>query len=57
VRWSEREVAILKQAVGKDKMVGRWADILDRYAFHPKRTSVDIKDKYRNLVKGGEIEG
>jgi hypothetical protein len=27
----------------------KWADILESYAFHPSRTSVDLKDKYRNM--------
>lgn len=32
---------------------GHWATILDRYTtiFAPGRTSVDLKDKWRNLVK------
>ena len=34
---------------------GSWADILaqHRAVFHPTRTSVDLKDKWRNLVKVG----
>ncbi|EME26576.1 hypothetical protein Gasu2_17440 [Galdieria sulphuraria] len=30
--------------------VGRWKNILYSYPFHPKRTCVDLKDKYRNML-------
>jgi len=28
-----------------------WRSIVDKYPFHPSRTSVDIKDKWRNIQK------
>lgn len=37
----------LRKAVEKERMYGKWADILAMYDFHPKRTSVDLKDKWR----------
>ncbi|GJQ15956.1 hypothetical protein GpartN1_g7747.t1 [Galdieria partita] len=30
--------------------VGHWKNILHSYPFHPKRTCVDLKDKYRNML-------
>ena len=30
-----------------------WRSIVDKYPFHPSRTSVDIKDKWRNMEKAG----
>ncbi len=38
---------------------GSWADILaqHRATFHPTRSSVDLKDKWRNLVKVGTSDG
>lgn len=51
IPWSEDEVKHLKAAVmalGK----GRWTLALAQYKFNPCRTSVDLKDKWRNLSKG-----
>lgn len=33
---------------------GSWKKILSTYEFHWKRTAVDLKDKYRNILKGRE---
>ena len=30
-----------------------WANILEKYPFDPKRTNVDLKDKWRNMEKAG----
>lgn len=30
---------------------GSWKKILARFPFHEKRTSVDLKDKYRNIMR------
>ena len=51
-RWSEEETALLVDAVCV-RGTGSWADILEQHraTFHPTRSSVDLKDKWRNLVK------
>ena len=51
-RWSEEETALLVDAVCV-RGTGSWADILEQHRaiFHPTRSSVDLKDKWRNLVK------
>ena len=51
-RWSEEETALLVDAVCV-RGTGSWADILEQHraAFHPTRSSIDLKDKWRNLVK------
>ena len=51
-RWSDEERDALVDGV-LIYGTGQWAAILDRYTtiFAPGRTSVDIKDKWRNLVK------
>jgi hypothetical protein len=33
-----------------------WRAIQQHYQFHPARTNVDLKDKFRNLVRSGVIE-
>jgi hypothetical protein len=33
---------------------GRWKCILHAYPFHPKRTAVDLKDKWRNILRKQE---
>lgn len=33
---------------------GAWADILSNFAFHSKRTSVNLKDRYRTMEKIAE---
>ena len=48
VPYSEQEVVNLKQGV---KKLGKfWNQILVTYKFHPTRTSVDLKDKYKQLM-------
>lgn len=34
---------------------GRWREIRDAFPFHPKRSNVNLKDKWRNLEKAGEV--
>ncbi len=33
---------------------GNWKKILSSYSFHSKRTAVDLKDKYRNILRAQE---
>ena len=51
-RWSAEETELLIESVIV-RGTGSWADILaqHRAVFHPTRSSVDLKDKWRNLVK------
>lgn len=51
-RWTAEETEVLIDSVTVHG-TGSWADILaqHRAIFHPTRTSVDLKDKWRNLVK------
>eukprot|EP00052_Salpingoeca_macrocollata_P025861 m.237110 g.237110 ORF g.237110 m.237110 type:complete len:178 (+) comp22495_c1_seq2:1649-2182(+) len=51
--WGEEEVANLIQGVEKYG-VGAWCVIRDNVYLN-FRSSVDIKDKWRNLVKTGEV--
>ena len=52
VRWSETEVENLRYGVERhDGLPNMWATILSKYEFHLCRTSVDLKDKWRNLNK------
>ena len=50
VAWTAEEVAELRRGVEMHS-AGRWAHILKKCRFHPNRTAVDIKDKWRNLQK------
>jgi len=58
VFWTEREEGFLRKACVQDGMIGQWARILEMYPFQECRTSVDLKDKWRNMQKiagaGGE---
>ncbi|RUS80343.1 hypothetical protein EGW08_011882 [Elysia chlorotica] len=48
VPYSDQELANLREGV---RVMGRrWQQILCTYQFHPSRTSVDLKDKYRGLT-------
>lgn len=31
--------------------VGKWTSILKNFSFHKKRSAIDLKDKYRNMVR------
>uniref|UniRef100_A0A6B2LV33 Uncharacterized protein n=1 Tax=Arcella intermedia TaxID=1963864 RepID=A0A6B2LV33_9EUKA len=48
--WTEHEVKQLEKGVAVYG-VGHWAEILKAYKFLPERTSVSLKDKWRNLSK------
>ena len=54
MKWLQDEVKNLKRGV-RELGVGNWAAILDQYKFLSHRTSVSLKDKWRNLVKAGDI--
>eukprot|EP01125_Pyxidicula_operculata_P004774 TRINITY_DN1784_c1_g1_i1.p1 TRINITY_DN1784_c1_g1~~TRINITY_DN1784_c1_g1_i1.p1 ORF type:complete len:197 (-),score=83.71 TRINITY_DN1784_c1_g1_i1:190-726(-) len=49
VPWSPKETMNLIKGV--NKFGNSWSEILRSYDFDPKRTSVDLKDKWRNLQK------
>lgn len=50
LRFSECEQSMLLDGV-KRFGAGSWKKILCTYEFHWKRTAVDLKDKYRNILK------
>lgn len=50
VRFTQKEVQNLLEGV-KRFGVGKWKEILGCYEFNEKRTTVDLKDKYRNIQK------
>ncbi|KJE97853.1 hypothetical protein CAOG_007935 [Capsaspora owczarzaki ATCC 30864] len=53
VRWSDVEVRNLID--GFRRFGKSWTQILGKYKFASSRTSVDLKDKFRNLEKAGQI--
>jgi len=53
VQWSMEEKDMLREGVSAYGL-GKWAEILKAYDFHKHRTNVDLKDKWRNMVKHGE---
>jgi len=56
VPWTEEEEEQLKELYKQIRHTTRvWRDILKSGTFEAGRTSVDIKDKWRNLQKKGEI--
>jgi len=52
--WTPDEVKWLVEGVEKFGL-GQWAVILQNYAFPPYRSSVSLKDKWRNMKKNKEI--
>ncbi|KAI0566073.1 MYB-related transcription factor [Gracilaria domingensis] len=54
-RFSASEEAHLLEGVRKYG-AGKWKKILTCYEFHRKRTAVDLKDKYRNIIRAQERE-
>ena len=61
VKWTDAEVALLIRlhaAVPADKKRQPWAFILNAggNGFQHGRSGVDMKDKWRNLVKAGTVE-
>ncbi|XP_038076918.1 telomeric repeat-binding factor 2-like isoform X2 [Patiria miniata] len=51
--WTEDEVDLLKKAIRRYG-VGRWSEMIVSYDFNG-RTNVNLKDKWRTMVKNGEI--
>jgi len=49
-RWSQDEENFIIQGISECGM-GRWADIKRKYFSDSSRSQVDIKDKYRNMMK------
>lgn len=49
-RFTAEEEAMLLDGV-RVFGVGNWKKILNSYTFHWKRTAVDLKDKYRNIMR------
>eukprot|EP00466_Bigelowiella_natans_P018035 jgi/Bigna1/76983/fgenesh1_pg.45_\ len=58
IRWTQEEEAALVRGV-KDYGAGSWARILSahRKTFHPVRTGIHLKDKWRNLKNRGLVSG
>merc|ERR1711916_71393 len=54
--WTEEETESLVEGVKKHG-AGHWSDIVSdsTLTFSPKRTNVDLKDKWKNLLKSGKI--
>jgi len=50
VPFTAAEEQNLRDGVGKYK-VGSWAIILKNYDFHPSRTGMALRDKWRNMIK------
>ena len=50
VKWTLTEEDQLRKGVDKCGE-GNWAEVLEQYKFNDIRTSVDLKDKWRNLNK------
>ena len=54
VRFSQAEEDFLREGVVKhDESAKKWSDILHdpAYQFHESRSTVDLKDKWRNILK------
>ncbi|KAK6190944.1 hypothetical protein SNE40_002703 [Patella caerulea] len=52
VEYTEQEVDNLIEGI--ETFGSKWNQILLTYKFHPSRTSVDLRDKYKSLVKTGK---
>merc|ERR1711916_268450 len=54
--WTEEETESLVEGVKKHG-AGHWSDIVSdsTLTFSPKRTNVDLEDKWKNLLKSGKI--
>eukprot|EP00474_Spongospora_subterranea_P009147 CRZ09605.1 hypothetical protein [Spongospora subterranea] len=53
-KFTDDEVYELKKGIAKHG-VGQWKEILEAGNFQEGRTTMDIKDKYRNMVKKNNI--
>lgn len=54
VRWTQEEVDNLIEGV-QEYGKGSWAEILAAFEFNDCRTSVNLKDKWRNLEKASRV--
>lgn len=52
-RFTPAEQAMLLEGVARYG-AGNWKKILSSFQFHHKRTAVDLKDKYRNILRAQE---
>jgi len=51
IEFSQIEMDALKEGIKEYKEEKQpWRKILSRYQFHPRRTSSDLKNKWRNMV-------
>jgi hypothetical protein len=50
IRWTEEEAGYVRQGVKKFGY-GKWMQIRASYPFKSCRSSVDIRDKWRNMQK------
>ena len=53
--WTDHEVQQLIEGA-QTLEPGKWAEILAMFDFQEHRTSVHLKDKWRNLKKQGIVE-
>ncbi|KAK3157675.1 hypothetical protein QOZ80_2AG0126020 [Eleusine coracana subsp. coracana] len=49
-RWTQKEVELLVKGIS-EYGIGRWTEMKGKYFKHSIRTSVNLKDKWRNLLK------
>lgn len=55
-RFTAEEEMMLMEGVRRFG-AGNWKKILNSYQFHWKRTAVDLKDKYRNVMRAKARKG
>jgi hypothetical protein len=54
VKFTAEEEEQLRQGHARfDGVAAKWQEILKHFTFHPSRTGVDLKDKWRNMQKAG----
>lgn len=54
VQWTPKEITYLKEGVAAKGR--KWSEIRKSFDFADSRTSVDLKDKWRGLVRSGKEE-
>eukprot|EP00941_MAST-03F_sp_MAST-3F-sp1_P004346 g4346.t1 len=54
VQFSEKEEKYLREGI--EKYGNKWAIILKKFPFNSRRTNVDLKDKWRNILKFSKEE-
>ncbi|XP_050409487.1 telomere repeats-binding bouquet formation protein 1-like [Patella vulgata] len=50
VEYTDQEIDNLIEGI--ETLGSKWNQILLTYKFHPSRTSVDLRDKYKSLING-----